>query len=334
MIKLLARTFMVLLLLLMGLAWWGWDALTRFSRTAAGTGEARLISVEKGQRFSILADRLAEEGLVRDALSFKILARMRGDDRRIRAGEYSLSPDMNPLRILSILKNGKEALHRFTIPEGLRLTEIAERVELAGYGSAQTFLALAEDPETGKPFGITAPTLEGYLFPDTYLLPRRAREEDIIRAMLTAFTRNITASDMKRAAEMGLDRHELVTLASLIEKETGSPEERPLIAAVFLNRLKKGMRLQTDPAVIYGIPDFDGNLTRKHLETPGPYNTYLNAGLPPGPIASPGAAALQSILNPARTDFLYFVARGDGTHEFSRSLKEHNRAVRKYQLGR
>jgi UPF0755 protein len=181
--------------------------------------------------------------------------------------------------------------------------------------------------------GIQAESLEGYLFPDTYYFPRNTPIDRIIQTMLDRFNTVFTPAWADRARGIGLSRHQVVTLASIIEKETGAAGERPLIASVFHNRLARGMRLQSDPTVIYGIEDFDGNLTRAHLETPTPYNTYQVAGLPPGPIASPGRAALEAALFPEETDYLYFVARGDGTHQFSTRLDEHNEAVRRYQLG-
>jgi UPF0755 protein len=180
--------------------------------------------------------------------------------------------------------------------------------------------------------GITADTLEGYLFPDTYYFPSGLESKSIITAMVKQFRIAFKPEWQTRAEELGMSVHEVVTLASIIEKETGAPEERPLISSVFHNRLKKGMRLETDPTVIYGIPDFDGNIKRRHLNTYTPYNTYKIKGLPPGPIASPGAAALEAALYPAQSKYLYFVSKKDGTHQFSATIKEHNAAVRKYQL--
>jgi UPF0755 protein len=196
----------------------------------------------------------------------------------------------------------------------------------------KNFLDAATDPETVRGQGIEADTLEGYLFPDTYYFPRGLDSATIIATMVKQFRAAFKPAWEQQAEALGMTVHEVVTLASIIEKETGAPEERPLIASVFHNRLKKGMRLETDPTVIYGIPDFDGNIKRRHLETYTPYNTYKIKGLPPGPIASPGALALEAALYPAQSEFLYFVSKKDGTHQFSRTIKEHNAAVRKYQL--
>jgi len=201
-------------------------------------------------------------------------------------------------------------------------------------GESDAFLSKVMDPGFAAAKGIAGRSLEGYLFPDTYFFPRNTEIERIIQTLLDRFNAVYSPEWTDRSRRVGLTRHEVVTLASIIEKETGVAEERARISSVFHNRLKKGMRLQSDPTVIYGIKNFNGNITREHLNTPTPYNTYQIGGLPPGPIASPGRAALWAVLFPEETDFLYFVARGDGTHQFSKSLAEHNQAVRRYQLGK
>ena len=222
---------------------------------------------------------------------------------------------------------------RITIPEGFTLREIASRVAANGVGTAGQFLQAANAPERLKKLGIPGESLEGYLFPETYTVTGTTSVDEVVRAMVLQFERQLTAELLLAARQRGLDRHALVTLASIVQKEAGNVAEMPLIAAVFHNRLRKGMRLQADPTVIYGIAGFDGNLTRRHLETPTPYNTYTQSGLPPGPIASPGLAALRAAAMPASSNALYFVARGDGRHEFSSTLEAHSRAVRRYQLG-
>jgi UPF0755 protein len=185
-----------------------------------------------------------------------------------------------------------------------------------------------------KKLNVPADSFEGYLFPDTYFFPRGVLAKDIITTMVNRFWTQFGVDWKERADELGLSVHEVITLASIIEKETGVSSERPIISSVFHNRLKKRMRLESDPTVIYGISDFDGNITRKHLDTHTPYNTYRIRGLPPGPIANPGAAAIESALFPAETDYLFFVSKKDRTHKFSTTILEHNRAVRKYQLRR
>ena len=241
---------------------------------------------------------------------------------------------MTPRRILATIVEGDVLLHRITIPEGFNLHQIAEAVARAGFGDAESFYEIATDPAVVAAAGFEGQSLEGYLYPDTYSFPKGYSQSSIIDAMTQRFRDAVSDAWRSRAAEMGMSLHEVVTLASIIEKETGDPAERPLIASVFHNRLAKGMRLETDPTVIYGIENFDGNLTRRHLRTPTPYNTYRIRGLPPGPIASPGHAALEAALFPAVSDYLFFVSRNDGTHQFSRNLQDHQEAVRKYQLRR
>jgi UPF0755 protein len=277
---------------------------------------------------------LADAGLIRNPGKFALLARTAGHDTAIQAGEYLLSAAMTPEDILRDMVDGRVRLHRFTIPEGYTMRQIAEAVSTAGFSNPEAFLAACRDPGLLKSLDIAGDTCEGYLFPDTYYLPASATAPQIIDTMVRRFWASFPGAWKDRARALGMSVHQVVTLAAIIEKETGAAAERPLISSVFHNRLKRGMRLQTDPTVIYGIPDFDGNLTRRHLTTPTPYNTYVIRGLPPGPIASPGAAAIEAALYPADSDYLYFVSKKDTTHHFSTTIGEHNRAVRKYQLRR
>jgi UPF0755 protein len=221
-----------------------------------------------------------------------------------------------------------------TIPEGYNVRMISALLAEKGLGDADRFEELAMDTEFSRSLGIPSDTLEGFLFPDTYSWPKGLSEEDILRRMTAKYKTVFTKTMRSRAQELGMTELEAVTLASIIEKETGAPEEREQVSAVFHNRLKKGYRLQTDPTVIYGLEDFDGNLTKKDLRTDHPYNTYTRSGLPAGPIANPGKASLEAALNPAKVSYLYFVSRGDGTHVFSDTLVEHNKAVAIYQLGK
>ncbi len=300
----------------------------------AATGARHTVTIRPGQGFGAITAKLQEKGLIQTPFKFRLYARFSGYHTQLKAGEYELSGQMSPKQILATLKGGRVRLYRVTIPEGYHLRQIAETVAAAGFGKAGEFLRLATDPEVARGAGIEALTLEGYLFPDTYYFPRGHEPGAVINAMLKRFQAAISDQWQARAGEIGLSLHEVVTLASIIEKETGDPAERPLISSVFHNRLRKGMRLETDPTVIYGIKDFNGNLTRKDLRTPTPYNTYVIKGLPPGPIASPGAAALEAALYPAETDYLFFVSRRDRTHQFSTNWKDHNRAVREFQLRR
>jgi UPF0755 protein len=310
-----------------------WNDLQRYARTpVSGDTSERSVRIPPGTGFQAVCEILTEKGLVHRPWRFKILARLRGLDKQLKAGNYLLSADLSPDELLAALVSGREHLLRLTIPEGYNLKQIAAAVEAAGFGSAKAFLKMVSDPDVVKGYGLTAKTLEGYLFPDTYLFPAEASQKVIVDSMVQRFQAQFSAKWRKRAEELHMSVHEVVTLASIIEKETGDPKERPLISSVFHNRLKKGMRLETDPTVIYGIKDFNGNLKRKDLRTYTPYNTYKIKGLPPGPIASPGAGALKAALYPAKSDYLYFVSRKDTTHQFSTNIKDHNAAVRKYQL--
>jgi UPF0755 protein len=303
-------------------------------RVDSDNADTHIVTIAPGEGFRTTALKLHDLGLIRSPLKFRLFARFSGAHRRIKAGEYQLYGTMSPRQILDTLVEGKVLLYRVTIPEGYTLHQIARTVAEAGFGDADRFYRLATDPSVVQAENVEGQTLEGYLFPDTYYFPKGFAQIKIIAAMVQRFRDTISDAWRSRARELGMSLHQVVTLASIIEKETGAPDERPLIASVFHNRLQKGMRLETDPTVIYGIEHFDGNLTRKHLRTPSPYNTYINKGLPPGPIASPGRAALEAALYPARTDYLFFVSRKDGTHQFSSTLEDHQKAVRKYQLRR
>jgi peptidoglycan lytic transglycosylase G len=294
--------------------------------------QEKLFTISSGQGLKETAHALQREGLVSDAFRFTVLARLDKKDKLLKAGEYFFSTTMTPREILGQMVEGRVHLYRLTIPEGYNLVQIAAAVAAAGLESEKNFLDAARNPETIKQLAIEADTLEGYLFPDTYYFPRGLDSGTIIATMVKQFRAAFKPAWVQQAETLGMTVHEVVTLASIIEKETGAPEERPLIASVFHNRLKKGMRLETDPTVIYGISDFDGNIKRRHLETYTPYNTYKIKGLPPGPIASPGALALEAALYPVQSNYLYFVSKKDGTHQFSTTIKAHNAAVRKYQL--
>jgi UPF0755 protein len=306
--------------------------LQEYGRTPAGGGDQlQSVVVRPGTPLASTAEMLEASGVIRSPLKFRLLARLYGYDRRLKAGEYALTSSMSPIEVLDVLEKGLVKMHRLTVPEGLTLVQIAELVAKTGLASKADFISRASDPLLARRYGIPAETLEGYLFPETYLFPLSAGAEDIIATMLQRFRAVFRPEWEQRAAELGWSVHQAVTMASIIEKETGDPSERALISSVFHNRLERGMRLETDPTVIYGIRDFDGNLTRRHLETYSPYNTYLVNGLPPGPIANPGRDALRAALFPAKSDYLFFVSRNNGTHQFSTRLSDHNRAVQHYQ---
>lgn len=296
------------------------------------------VVIPRGSSLSAVAELLAREGVIKSPETFAMYGRLRRAANKLHAGIYEFPAGLTMADVLTMIVKGEVKRYRFTIPEGYNIRDIARVLaEHKDFGSvvAAQFVKFAHDPQFADEMGMGGHTsLEGYLFPDTYVVfsPQDVRE--IIRPMVVRF-KEVYGDDLKlRAKELGMTDHEVVTLASIIEKETGKPEERPLIASVFHNRLKKGMVLATDPTVIYGISNFDGNLRRKDLETPGPYNTYLNAGLPPGPIASPGEKSIRAALYPATTNYYFFVSKNDGSHHFSKTMGEHGRAVQHFQIRR
>lgn len=332
--KVLAITSTALLLLFLIAFGFYLDLIFYSDRAGGGQSQKKIITIKRGQSFAATTKYLYREGLIKSPFRFRLLARIKGADKRIQAGEYLLSSELSPNKILEAMVVGKVRLYKFTVPEGYNLKQIAEIISSAGFVTREEFLKAATDPIFVRQMNIPAETFEGYLFPDTYYFPKGASAPDLITAMVERLNSLFSEQWKKRAAEMGYSIHEVLTLASIIEKETGASFERPLISSVFHNRLRKGMRLETDPTVIYGLKDFDGNLTRKDLRTPTPYNTYKIKGLPPGPIASPGLAAIEAALYPAESDYLFFVSKRDNTHKFSTNFKDHERAIRKYQLRR
>ncbi|MDF1577197.1 MAG: endolytic transglycosylase MltG [Desulfurivibrionaceae bacterium] len=283
--------------------------------------------------FTAIEKKLIEAGVIVEDRRFLLTARLMGVASSLKAGEYIFPDRPTPYRVLRELAWGARIQRPITIPEGATLAQIAEILGRGGWLAPERFLELCYDREFIGQLGYELASLEGYLFPETYLFERGGHSaEAIIRTMADQMRRVLAetgAEDGLPAA--GLDRHQILTLASIVEKETGRTLERPLIAGVFLNRLQKGMRLQSDPTVIYGIENFDGNLTRRHLGDLTPYNTYRIAGLPPGPIGNPGRAAIEAVMQPAAGSYYYFVSKNDGSHYFSETLAEHNRAVAKYQ---
>jgi UPF0755 protein len=314
------------LLLVIGLAGWYYQYV---STPAEGTGTA-VVYIPQGAGLRHIQTILAGEGVIRDDPRFLILARLNGSSNRLRAGEFAIARNLRPAAVLKILMQGEVIFHRLTIPEGLTMTRIAMFFAQASWVDDKKFLTLCTDPEFIHSLGINKDRLEGYLFPDTYVL---VRGETTARIIITTMVRRFLSvwQEIGTKKKPPLTRHQIVTLASIVEKETADPTERPLIARVFLNRLQKSMRLQADPTVIYGLPNFNGNLTKKDLKQDTPYNTYVIKGLPPGPICNPGRAAIEAVLHPADSQALYFVSKNNGSHQFSNTLKEHNRAVRKYQ---
>ncbi len=305
-----------------------------FGRPADPQAErARRIHVRPGMSFGQILGLLETNGLIRSPLLFHLQARLRGGARSVQAGVYALKASMPPREIYRRLSGGEVARRTLSIPEGYGVREIARAIRRAGLAGEEEVLRLSRDASLLRELRIPADSLEGYLFPDTYRFPEGVEAGKILGAMALTMRRKFTPALKRRAKAMGFTVHQALTLASIIEKETALDSERPLVAAVFINRLKRRMRLQSDPTVIYGLPRFDGNLTKKDLRHDSPYNTYLYRGLPPGPIASPGLASIKSALHPAKVKYLYFVATRNGGHQFSRTYREHRRAVRRYRRG-
>lgn len=298
---------------------------------SAGQGEV-IVTIPKGAGVRGIGRILADKGLLTNDLRFLAMIQLAGLKTSLQAGEYSIPLGLTPLEVVRLLARGSTRRHHLTIPEGLTVEQIAAIFEQDGWVRRERFLDLARDANFIRGLGIEADHLEGYLFPETYALIRNETDEAAILRRMTGQFRQVWER-IKAAETGGLNRHQVVTLASIVEKETAAVTERPLIARVFLNRLALGMRLQSDPTVIYGVQGFNGDITRADLARPTPYNTYVIPGLPPGPICNPGQAALEAVLHPEPSNHLYFVSKNDGTHVFSTNLGDHNRAVRAYQQG-
>ena len=289
------------------------------------------IDIPEGTTFRQVAELLEKERLIRNKWAFLLLGRLTWTERRILAGEYALHAGMSPVEILSEFREGHVVLHPVTIPEGYTVARIAELLGEKGLADPEEFMRLAHDRDFIRSLNLDASNLEGYLFPNTYYIARHTGTKTLITQFVEGLRHALTPEVLARAQIINMSIHEVLTLASVIEKETSVPEERGVISAVFHNRLRRGIRLQSDPTVIYGLASFDGNLRKRDLQSSSPYNTYRFGGLPPGPIANPGAGAISAAVYPAMTSYLYFVSRNDGTHHFSSTLVEHNHAVNKYQ---
>ena len=301
-------------------------------------GPEQFVEIPAGVGSRTIGERLISAGVIRDEMTFRIALWRSGDARRLKAGQYRFDRAMRPLEVLDKIASGEVFLLSLTFPEGLTIDEMSRVFESNGFGSASSFVTAARDEALVGLIAAIDPQaqdLEGYLFPDTYSLPLGSDATRVVRAMVEQFQDVLTPELRQQAQERGLSVRQLVTLASIVEKETGRPEERALVAAVYANRLKVGMGLQGDPTVIYALQragKFTGNLRRDDLLLDSPYNTYRYAGLPPGPIAAPGEGSLEAAARPADVNYLYFVSRNDNSHAFARTLAEHNRNVRQYQI--
>jgi UPF0755 protein len=301
----------------------GYDAAEQFVEIPQGAGSVPI------------GERLVAAGVIRDPITFRIALWRSRQGRRLKAGEYRFDRAMTPLEVIDKIARGDVFVITVTFPEGLTFSEMSKIFEAHGLGPAASFVEAAKDPAPIRDLDPAAGDLEGYLFPETYALPRRTDAARLVRLMVARFEKVFTPELRQAAAARGLTPRQAVTLASVVEKETAKADERPLVAAVYSTRLRIGMPMQCDPTVIYGLLKagrYDGNIHKEDLSFDSPYNTYRHAGLPPGPIASPGRASLEAAVHPANTDYLYFVSRNDGSHAFARTLEEHNRNVQKYQV--
>lgn len=290
------------------------------------------VRVESGDSFATVTRKLREQQVITNGLFFSLWARWHGLEKKIHQGLYRFDANVAPWEVLERLVSGKGIFLTVTIPEGLTLKEIAELLDKLQIADRDKFLAAAVDPNLLTALGLGDRGLEGYLFPSTYHFTPATPARDIIVAMADQFRKSSQPLLAKKSpATQQLSFHDLLTLASIVEKETGVKAERGLVAAVFHNRLKRQMPLQSDPTVIYGLKHFNGNLTKKDLRDDNPYNTYRIGALPPGPICNPSLSSIKAVLQPADVPYLYFVSKNDGTHAFSETLDAHNHAVKTYQ---
>lgn len=301
-----------------------------YSTPAAGFYPAE-IRVEQGDSLASVVRKLREQKIISNGFLFSLWARLKGAEKKIHPGLYRFENSVAPREILDRLVTGRGVFQTVTIPEGMTVKEIATLLDKMQIANKDKFLAEAADPALLATLGLEGKGLEGYLFPSTYNFTPATPEKTIILTMAEQFRKVSLPLLLQGEGKSELTTHEILTLASIIEKETGVDAERPLVSAVFHNRLRLQMPLQSDPTVIYGLKNFDGNLTRKHLNEPTPYNTYRIAGLPPGPICNPSLASIRAALEPAQVSYLYFVSKNDGTHLFSDTIEAHNQAVKTYQ---
>jgi UPF0755 protein len=334
--KLLLPLLVAIVLVAGGAAAFAFYMVNRIQQPYKGFSEPeRFVEIPSGTGAAEIRRRLVEAGVVSDELAFRAALMWTGQSRALKAGEYRFDRPMSVVDVVEKLARGDVYGHPITFPEGLTIREMAEIVESHGFGKADEFIKAARDGSLVNDLDPAAKDLEGYLFPETYTLPRGTPVVTLVSLMVERFRDTYTMLEAKRSGQVGLSTRQIVTLASLVEKETGKAEERPLVAAVYRNRLDKNMAMQADPTVVYALVKagtYDGNIRKRDLSFDSPYNTYKYAGLPPGPIASPGRAALEAALAPAEVDYLYFVSKNDGSHAFAETLAKHNANVQEYQV--
>lgn len=338
------KKFLIILLLFAFILGAGAFYVSRQLSTPYGQGGQ--VKFPPGTSVTQMGGRLAAAHIIASPLAFKLYVRFKGWEKQLQAGEYAFLPQQTLPEVVEKIRRGERVIYTLTIPEGLNYQEISQRLVDAGLATSQEMQAAFRDPsylkqlsdqlakQWGQPVDFSPKSLEGYLFPATYQYDSSTSLESLLSQMTGSFAALWDAPMRARLAKLGWSVNDVTTLASIIEKETGQASERPLIASVFHNRLQKGMLLQSDPTIIYGLENFDGDIRKRDIRNPHRYNTYVHPGLPPGPIAAPGKAALQAVLFPEASEYLFFVSKGDGSHYFSKDLGEHNRAVRRYQLGR
>jgi UPF0755 protein len=326
----------LLILIVLALAVGSYLIIARSEQPYKGyPGAEQFVEVPAGASPNTIGRRLADAGVVRDLATFRYVLARSGQERRLQAGEYRFDRPLRPREVIDMLAKGSVYLRSVTFREGLTIRQMAVVFQEAELGSVSDFITAASNVSLIADVDPDATDLEGYLFPNTYSMSRHATAAQLVEKMVAAFRSALTPELTGQASVRGLSIREMVTLASLVEKETAKGDERPLVAAVYANRLKIGMGLQCDPTVIYALERagrFNGNLTREDLRFDSPYNTYRYAGLPPGPIAAPGRASLEASVAPADVPFIYFVSRNDGSHAFASTLAEHNRNVFEYQI--
>lgn len=290
------------------------------------------VQVTEGMSFKSISGTLQKEGIIRYRGYFEIIGRLQGISRKVRVGYYGLNTNMSMWEVLEALRKGRIIEYEVVVPEGYSLYQIGWTLSKTPLISdPQQFIKLVRDKNFVHSLGVDADTLEGYLFPDTYYLPKGIKLDEIPRKMVLRYKAVFDDSYRARAQELGFTEQQVITLASIIEKEAKVSAERKLISAVYHNRLKKGMRLQADPTAVYGTKAWITRVTAKDLKRKSPYNTYLHKGLPPGPIANPGQGAILAALYPEPVDYLFFVAQGDGSHYFSNDYGTHEKAVGRYR---
>ncbi len=334
--RLLVPLFLLLVVLAVAAAVAGYFGFTRVNEKFKGyTSTEQFVDVESGAAPATIGQRLVDAGVVRDTLTFRAALWLSGRARELKAGEYRFDQPMSALEVVDKIARGDVYRRLVTFREGLTIREMARVYEAAELGSAKDLENAAKDATSIRDLDPDAPDLEGYLFPDTYSLRRETPASVLVAQMVASFERAFNEELRAAARSRGLSVREAVTLASLVEKETAVPSERPTVAAVYLNRRAINMPMQADPTVIYALQragNYTGNIRKEDLQIDSPYNTYRYPGLPPGPIASPGRPSLEAAVKPAQVDYLYFVSKNDGSHVFARTLDEHNRNVQEWQI--